>query len=124
MNQDEGIISLANGGKSLAGEYSRQLQQLFQDFSDSYDSRDREAQKGFQGEVARLKGLRDAAANQGVVTGRDIFSPEKGLGKLRADQFAAAAGVSMNEAFDAMRSGLGDIDAREFSCKNTGGRGI
>jgi hypothetical protein len=115
----DGILSLANktsdGGKSLAGEYSRQLQQLFQDYSDSYDSRDSEAQKVFKDEVARLKGLRDAAANQGVVTGRDIFYPEKGLGKPRADQFAAAAGVSMNEAFDAMRSGLGDIDSRDWS---------
>jgi hypothetical protein len=109
------VREVPEAGKALAGEYSRQIQQLFADYANTYDSRDSGAQKTFKNEVARLKDLRDAAASEGVVTGRDVLSPQKNLGKPRADEFAAATGVSMNEAFDAMRSGMGDIDARDWS---------
>ena len=108
-----------NSNAELAGDYTKQIKQLFQDYADrapgTYEE-NRDALKAFKAEHARLKSLQQEAANRGIVTGRDIFNPERFLNKPRLDEFAEAAGISFNEAANAMRSEIGEnTDARDWS---------
>jgi hypothetical protein len=117
-----------NSNAELAGDYTRQIKQLFQDFADKKPSRFEDlgytpfgkpgdydkAALAFKAEHARLKKLQQEAANRGIVTGKDIFYPEKFLNKPGTRQFAEAAGVSYSEAANAMRSGM-NTDARDWA---------
>jgi hypothetical protein len=117
-----------NSNAELAGDYTRQIKQLFQDFADKKPSRFEDlgytpfgkpgdydkAALAFKAEHARLKKLQQEAANRGIVTGKDIFYPEKFLNKPETRQFAEAAGVSYSEAANAMRSGM-NTDARDWA---------